>query len=252
MNEKKEKVYRISTYVTSFLAVVTGILFFIQLIRIYNGDATPLYNRELVGKYLLEILPSIILFVLAVLFSGVFMTLNIVSKRKGISTSNEDRFSLLTRRVALPKDNKDLNKEKKLRLAVRASLIALVGVCLIFCFIYVVLPSTIDGLKDPTKQVIDILIHFSPFIVISLVSGVLESFVRETSFKRSISILQGIMKDLPKGNKVQEKSIKHIWLIRGVIFGIAVGLIIYGIVSNEVIDVINKATNICSECIGLG
>ena len=57
---KKESIYKIIKYVTAFFSIIMIICFIIQLARVYFGDLSPMYSRDIVGKYLLQILPIII------------------------------------------------------------------------------------------------------------------------------------------------------------------------------------------------
>ena len=43
-----------------------------------------------------------------------------------------------------------------------------------------------------------------------------------------------------------------LWAVRGVVFVIAVALIIAGVLNGGARDVLVKAINICTECIGIG
>jgi len=43
-----------------------------------------------------------------------------------------------------------------------------------------------------------------------------------------------------------------LWVVRGAVFAVAVAFIIAGIFNGGANDVLVKAINICSECIGIG
>ena len=45
---------------------------------------------------------------------------------------------------------------------------------------------------------------------------------------------------------------KKVWLLRGIIFVAAVAMIIIGVANGEARTVLQKAVNICLECIGIG
>ena len=45
---------------------------------------------------------------------------------------------------------------------------------------------------------------------------------------------------------------KKAWLIRGIVLAITVALLVMGIIGDGMADVLSKAVNICTECIGLG
>lgn len=45
---------------------------------------------------------------------------------------------------------------------------------------------------------------------------------------------------------------KKTWLLRGILFVAAVAMIIIGVANDEARTVLQKAVNICLECIGIG
>ena len=104
------------------------------------------------------------------------------------------------------------------------------------------------------EQAIQMGIHLLPWVVISFISLIVCTLYEEYSSKLSIEIIKGIIK--VNGRKPLKAIIKNnqlkINIARISILVIAVVFIITGIFNGGASDVLQKAINICTECIGLG
>lgn len=43
-----------------------------------------------------------------------------------------------------------------------------------------------------------------------------------------------------------------LWVVRGAVMILAVGFIVFGVIREEQLEVLKKATSICLQCIGIG
>ncbi len=88
-----------------------------------------------------------------------------------------------------------------------------------------------------------------PFITVLVTARLIDN-----SFRREIALL----KELPKATadrvtpSVSPKQHTALTVVRIVLFVLAVAALIYGFVTGGTVDVLTKAINICTECIGLG
>lgn len=82
-------------------------------------------------------------------------------------------------------------------------------------------------------------------IIVGFVLNFLLSPVDEKKEKKTVSIL----KELSDADIAEEKKIR---ISRYCIFGVAVIFLVYGLATGGIADVLTKAVNICTECIGLG
>ena len=136
--KKKDLIYTITNYETMSLSIILGLLFIMQVIRIYDPNVYPMYTRELVGKYLLQILPCIILFVLAVIFGGVYAVIKNISTKNNVKITNKDKFDNLMRLINKEdvKDNALLKKENILRMVMIIGNIVIASAALLICLYY--------------------------------------------------------------------------------------------------------------------
>lgn len=245
MSESKQKQFRIFSIISSSLIVLTAIGFLFEVLRIFIANDSPMYSQEVVGKRLLELLPLIILTVLFIIFLGVWVTINGLAKKENTKLSNSQKYSLLKERRELPLDNEEFNKEVKYRRFVGIFKYFIFGVSLLIPFIYVL--RTFDPSIDATEQLIRSLIYLIPWVIIGIIDLYVGFILEEKSYSKSIQMIVKNEKKIP-----ENKSQKTLWIIRGVIFAAALGLIIYGVINNDHLDTLKKAVNICTECIGIG
>ena len=93
------------------------------------------------------------------------------------------------------------------------------------------------------------LIHTLPWIVAAFGAVLAASFFCRRSMEREINLLKGI-----SGTKAPEAAAKpsRMGHVRIALYAVAMVLIVLGIHNGGMRDVLIKAINICTECIGLG
>lgn len=253
--KKKEFIYIIGTYSTLTISILLGLGFIFQVIRIYDKNNLPMYSKEIVSRYLLQLLPLIITFIILVIFMGIYVVIRGISKRENIKIFNKERYLSMISHYDLKQllKDKSFKNEYVLRLVLKIINYVICSLCLAICLIYMFSNNHLDSMEAPTPQIIDLMIHFLPWIGISLISGLICIYVNDYSYLRSINLIKKI--DCVKQKKKYTPCKYEKYLLHGsqVFFIVlSITLIIIGIINNEVQDVYNKAANICTECIGLG
>ena len=256
----KEKVFKIIKYITAVFSFVMFICFIVQLSRIYFSSLKPLYSRDLVIGYLLQILPVIIIHILVIIIAFIFSLLVKEQKDYYVKTTNEAKLKILERRFNDNCSNntnyKSLMKiHNKKKIAIVISLL-LYLICLIMTSLYLFNPNHFIYNGDINGQIIDMLIHISPWLVIALLTLIIYTYYINYLAKIGLSYAKSILKEEGISKSIKFKKIAHEKLILNIvrlsIIVIAVTLIIIGVVAGEPQRVYQKAINICTECIGLG
>lgn len=161
----------------------------------------------------------------------------------------ENRLRLLKSRVtSLPEA---AQKEERLRsgltLISGAVMVGLCGYCLFYLLNRESFPEWNRVRLDLVMGTM--LLHIVPPSAFALLLGIALSFVRKASAEREIVILQG----LPKTDSaVSLKAPKNTNRVRVILYVAAVAFILLGVMNGGLRDVLYKAINICTECIGLG
>lgn len=248
----------------SFQTILTSIFFVVQVLRIYLGrvDGEEIFTREKVGQYLLQILVLIIIWVLVVVV-GIIMSF-IKKMDYNIKAKNSNIVKLKAITCILPYDKieetdedyillKSYDKNRKIAYLI-FSMICL-GLA-VFPFMYLFNPNHFVANGHATGQVIDMILHILPFVVIGFVCFIATVLYENYSANNSIIVAKKLLAKYKKGEisfKAENKrKVQLLWAIRGLIIAIGIVFIITGIINGGPSRVYAKAAKICSECIGLG
>ena len=158
-----------------------------------------------------------------------------------------NRLRLLKKRmVQLPEA---ALREEKMRSVIYGAAGAVVLFCLWMCLTYL-----LDGSRfvswDLEMVMGGMLRHVIPWTVISLGVMYIASVLRDRSMLRECDLLKGL-----EGSSLQEKvQTQHrgITVTRVALLLCAIAFIVLGVMNGGLYDVLVKAINICTECIGLG
>ena len=261
-NQLFDLIYKIAFITFTF---IMALLFIIFTITIYTKgkaqieiDPTyQIYTKEIVSKYLSLLIAPFILWVLTIIFGLVTSHLYPINSKKKQELDPILTYERLSKRINLDKEvmneNYDiiLNYRKFRKIGfVIISILSLI--CMIFPCIYIFNSSNFLGV-DSNKDVLNMSLYILPFIVVMFASFIGYSFYYYSSIKKEIKILLGYSKNMPKV-VVKEKfsdSPLFINIVRGVILVTGITFVVLGILNKGFEDVLIKAINICSECIGL-
>lgn len=240
---------------TSFHTALMGTVFIIQVLRIYFfNDKT--FNREICGQYILEILPVLIIWVLLII--GSFIYFNITNfKYKNISKiSNVTKKENLERICPEIMDEGIKTQLDKIKNDNDVALITVIIIVIISCIMglcYLLNIKHFNPDGDLFDQAAKMSLHLMPWVIISFVSFILYAFHLERTSHKACTILIEVIKTNGKVKKEELKQNNIVkYIAQGAIVCIALVLIIMGINNGETQDVLQKAVNICTECIGLG
>ena len=76
--KNKKLLDKIFLIIVSILTILMGLIFIIQVLRIYYGNDKT-FTREICSEFLLQMLPVIILWVITVVVSFVYFTIKVCS-----------------------------------------------------------------------------------------------------------------------------------------------------------------------------
>ncbi|MBR4458933.1 MAG: hypothetical protein IKS31_08240 [Clostridia bacterium] len=221
--------------------------------RAAAGSATlPIFTRELVGQRLLWVLP------VAGVWAAVMIAAALTGRadgaaRRSVSRNPEIVLTLLGARLdALPEAAK---KEQ----AFRRRIAVLAGTVIALCA-WLAAVWLLDGEhfadRDPEEVMGPLLIHVLPPTALALAGVYLTSCILDSSREREIAVLtaEPRMRGAQKVRVPMEgvRETERLCLVRGLLFGLAAALILLGVLNGGMRDVLIKAINICTECIGLG
>ena len=244
--------------ILSICLVLSGILLIIACVGIYNSGDEP-FTRESISKAFASISIPICLSLAAIIVGAIFKIIFPSEKEKPKAKISEKvTLSRLEKRLCKNRDKAivtELKKIKNLILALRLSAIALSIFCAIPSLIFI---GNVENFTLETNEsILAAFLTILPWMLITASISIEYSYTESALIKKQISVLKNA--DLPKNsNKKEEcgccqrKRASAKLIARFVVLTVAIGLIIAGILNGGMADVLEKAVNICTECIGLG
>ena len=138
--------------------------------------------------------------------------------------------------------------EENLRKKIGYGTVSVVTVCAVLSLVYLVNQDHFTS-WDLEMVMGQMLVHTLPWIIVAFGAVIAASFVCRRSMEREIALLKGV-----SGNKAPETAEKpsRVLYVRIALYALAAVLIVLGINNGGMRDVLIKAINICTECIGLG
>ena len=278
MNEKKNRLIRvISASISSLMTAVVGVLYIISCIGIWRSGSSP-FTRESVGDALMKLLiPSIAAIVLMIATAVLCILFPVKEKKKAVIETKDTR-DILSRKITLSECTREranaIVNEKNRRAFLRIGCIALLILSLIYPTVYLLTPDNF-GVTDVNTDVLMAALHVILSFIPLTAYAIISSYMIRSSYGREAELLRGAIKEkasVDKDELYDEKSGKKpfssflggirgffkknkkiiLTVTRCAVLIIGVAFVIVGIFNGGMKDVLDKAVNICRECIGLG
>lgn len=183
---------------------------------------------------------------LALLAAACVMIPGGIRKEKSISMEPDNRLRLMKKKIAeLPEA---ACGEENLRKKIGFGTGAVVAVCAVLSLMFLLNQENFTS-WDLEKVMGKMLLHTLPWIMTAFAAVIGASCLCRRSMEREIVMLKGI-----SGSKTPETAAKPscVPYVRIALYIVAIALIVLGINNGGMRDVLIKAINICTECIGLG
>lgn len=248
--------------------LLVAALLIVQCADIYRTGTAPenrsetgvllrdVYSREIVAERLARMGWAFVLWLAALALTLVSRAVFRTATMKKVELSPETRLELMKARASLTPAM--AAEERKRRNAA-----ILCGVVCAACggigCVYLFNPEHFAS-RDLESVMGAMLRRLAPWVVLAFGALTLNAWAREKSVLREIEAA----KEAPKRNPEPPAAQKRAWATAGratvgratvgrvALYLAAVGLIVAGILNGGMYDVLVKAVNICTECIGLG
>ena len=265
--DKSEKIRKIYTIILSVLIVAMGIALICVAADIYYSGEGPglYYSPEIVGDRLKKLAIPLLIVIAAIIAGGLFPLYETKAKR-----TSEETLKKLQRKIPANGEGEEFanaqaayRKMKITKIAVWSSAIAVALTGAIVTLVYLLDAAHFAG-NNFTAHILGLVKVALPCTLVALGVFIGASFVSGYCAKEQIKHIKTMIRygskevALPKElavldqvNKVASHNIT-LWVVRGVVFALAVTFIILGILNGGAHDVLVKAINICTECIGIG
>ncbi len=261
MNKRNKSswTYMFNTTLTEVTLILAALLI-LQCIRIYVAGTSAenttqagvrindIYSREIVYQYFSEISWMVILWLVAL--AGTIACRILKPQEQRISPtpvlSPVGRLELLKRRIALTTEMQ-VEEQKRRRLGILCAVVCAICTGMVGAYLL-----NLDHFASRELEMVmaAMMLHITPWIVIAFVALMALAQMRNKSILREILAA----KNAPKRQPEPIAARNNILVLTGrIALGAgAIALLIAGVLNGGMYDVLVKAINICTECIGLG
>lgn len=256
--ERKRRIRLVYGILLSAVIVVTGVCLMAACIDIYRSGDHP-YSRAAVAAHFKPIAGPVYL-CLAMVIGGFLLDLFLPSGKKKQVPGKQDEVFLkrLREKADLEGCSESLRAaisvQQKRRSVCRNLCAAVMAVCALVFLAY-----ALDGshflMPDINGSMIQAMYVLLPCLIIAFGCAVLNTYFSRASIRKEIGLLKQAPASKPAG---EEKSAhtelrrKRLAALRFAVLALGIGLLLYGFFTGGTADVLTKAINICTECVGLG
>lgn len=267
MTNRAEKIRTIYAIILSVFIGAVGIALVCVAADIYYSGEGPglIYSREIVGDRLKKLAIPLICLLAAIIAGAIFPAFETKAKR-----TSEATLQKLKRRMPAGGSGEEFERARKayhnetvLKIFAWCLALVLALICAIVSLVY--LSKTAHFREgDLSRQILNMVKTVLPCTAVSVLAFVGASVVNGVCSQEQVKQLKIMIKcgsreiALPAEIEILDRVKKvashdiTLWAVRGVVFLIAVAFIIAGVLNGGARDVLVKAINICTECIGIG
>ncbi|MBO5657116.1 MAG: hypothetical protein J6R94_02920 [Agathobacter sp.] len=264
-SESLIRVYRIYCILLGIVIIFAGLCLMAGCINIYFLGDQP-FSREIVAETFSGIALPVYLCLAMTILGFIF---DLYLSLSGLRTDTKDKmfrpYAFMHQRLADTKDVLQagpevlaqitkMRKNRKMHSTIRTIVILLAfGLFLVYA-----LNGANYHQSDINSSMIKAMLVMLPALAISFGYGLFVAIHNESSMRKEIDLLKtlpSLSKDdastqlTEETDRMEERKLNH---YRLVILFVAVFFLIYGFIAGGTADVLTKAINICTECIGLG
>ena len=255
---------RIYGVALSVALIVTGVLLMISCVNIYKSGPRP-FTPESISAAFSKIAVFVWVTVCAVAL-GIILALLVPAEQGKPRVIKQKKATLrrLQRRLDMGLCDAEclasIRKEEKRRTVLRISSIIACVLVSVPAVVYALDPDHFvlyqDGVDMLNASVISACLRVIPATLICLGICLAFSYLEEASIDRQIRFVKGTIAktgaSAPQGEPAKSSHAMLVWWIRVEVLAVAIVFIVLGICNGGMADVLSKAINICTECIGLG
>lgn len=268
--EKEMRLHRVFNIILAVFIILSGLCFMAGCLRIYFNvtfeGGLPVfhpdqeYSREMVADTFSYIAIPVYSTIALILCGFVYEFISpLAVKKKKVNKDNENLAKRLSRKKNIESGEQDKGIVEAIYNIKRKRTLhkwVLAGVWTLFSVLFLAYAVMSKNYTDDINgSVLNAFLILLSCIAVPFAYSVYYIYATEKSFEKEVELL----KKLPDAKESEikneaEKKAAFSWniVVAGIIVVVAVGFIAYGIFLGGYGDVLTKAVNICTECIGLG
>lgn len=237
----------------SAMLIISGICLMVACVGIYLSGDQP-FSRESVAAAFAPIAVPVIA-TLALVVIGFLLDLFLPKDAK--KNAPVAQYSMILHRLQAKADLEQADGTVKSAIAAQRACrsrhkLITAALLVIGCIVFLVYALQSDSFH--ASQINDSIIKATavllPCMAVPFGYGVFAAFRARISTKKEIELLKALPKKADTGCTPQ--SDRTVNIARGILLCAGVALLLYGLFTGGTADVLTKAINICTECVGLG
>lgn len=246
---------RIYGIALSLVLIITGICLMVQCCSIYfTGEGS--FSPEIVAAHFAPIaIPVYLCLVMVVLGFVLDLGLPAGDKKKSIEKNYLLILEKLHQKVDLSQCDTSVSaavhKEQKARSCHKIVSILLLAVGSVI-FLSYALNGEHFHQRDITPSLIRAMYYLVPCMAVPFGYAVFAAYHSRKSIQREIGLLKSLAPNRSPAPAAAAADCKGIAIARWALLVLAIGFFVYGFLAGGTADVLTKAINICTECVGLG
>ena len=253
--QKTNRIRRIYGIVLSAVLVIAGLCLMGACYNIYTtGDGT--FSREIVAAYFGKIAVPVYL-CLALVIGSIMLEIILPGTVKKVVPEKNDALILqrLQRKIDLPSCDASLIakvlKEQQARLCHKVVTIALLVIGSVIFLVYALNGDNFHQ-RNITDSLIQAMYLLIPCMAVPFGYAVFAAYHSRASIRREIEVLKQADSSRSPAPAYPAAKKELSVILRWVILGVAAVFLVWGYCIGGTADVLTKAINICTECVGLG
>ena len=255
MTEKR--IRQIYGIVLSVVVIVAGICLLVQCLNIYRSGGEQTFTAEKVAGAFAPIALPVYLaiamglggFLLHFLLPGEKLKLKLGKNEPLILKKLHEKFD-----YTLCEDGRlrsAVEKEQRTRKLHTAIAFGLLGIGAVVFLIYGTNPANFHQ-HQINDSMVKAMIVLLPCMAVPFGYGIFAAYHNRASIRAEIKLMKLVGAPRTQPVAAASNRDKTVQILRYAIACVAVGLLLYGFLLGGWLDVLTKAVNICTECVGLG
>ena len=235
------------------MLVVCGLLLMLSCLQIYLSGGDQIYTPEKVATYFGRIAVPVYILLGMIVLSIVWQLID----RLPAKAAKGKHPNMQLRRLQLTRDPSQSDSDKQLalgRLVRNRRVLMLICTVIwvlcagVFLFFALVNCSFYPEPAQATTYVVSLMPVFAPCCAVALGYSVVSAYLLRGNTQKQIALY----KQLPPLSEKTDRKHAAVYIVRYGILVLSIAVIVYGLMTSGWQDVLTKAVNICTECVGLG
>lgn len=249
--ETSQRIRRIYGFILSICLIVTGVLLTVACWGIYNSGGEQIYTPDKVSAAFVPIAPAVYVCLALIAGSILLQVILPAELKKGKVEKNP---LLLLQRLQKSRTVDETTRQQLKALQRKGSIPVVISIVLLVlstigCSIYAVTTTHFDHVKTMAAAIRPMLVTVL-FMVLPMVCSIFAAYRYRKVLQQQVELWK--QKGTPVVTTQASSCNQGIRIVRWSILCVAVILIIAGFALGGWQDVLTKAVNICTECVGLG